>query len=211
MCISTHSEDAAIEKSQFIPMKSVPSRSRSQRTKCESATQQNHECSGSTCSSTIANRRSENSLETLCARFCKLYSNETEPLQIDVAASKLCIQRRRMYEIFNIIQSVGLIARIRTGLYQWQSNEIMIAKLVSLKRSGTETFKKWNLGESIITSGAKTINRKKAISTLMGECFLQVLLSEKFPQPIVLEDVADIVASLVGANASSSIHDQQAS
>lgn len=83
-----------------------------------------------------------------------------------------------MYEIFNIIQSVGLIARIRTGLYQWQSNEIMIAKLVSLKRSGTETFKKWNLGESIITSGAKTINRKKAISTLMGECFLQVLLSE---------------------------------
>nr|CCA19621.1 PREDICTED: similar to vomeronasal receptor V1RD8 pu [Albugo laibachii Nc14] len=174
------------------------SQSKLQDTACESAAQPNYECSGSTCFRTNSNRRNENSLETLCARFYELYNNETEPIQIDVAASKLCIQRRRMYEIFNIIQSVGLIARIRTGLYQWKSKENMVAKIAYLKRTSTETFRNWKSNESIVKSEVNTMNRKKAISTLMGECFIQVLLCERFPQPIVLEDVADIVASLVG-------------
>lgn len=79
------------------------------------------------------NMRKEKSLGYLCERFCQAYRHRTDVISIDEASKELNVQRRRMYEILNIMKSVGLVSRIKTCAYKWEGFETMLQYLKQLQ------------------------------------------------------------------------------
>jgi hypothetical protein len=90
-----------------------------------------------------------------------------------------------MYEILNIIQSVGLVTRIRASFYRWEGYNHMTATLEKLKEEGMRKYGKKtgvkntlsskNDIKSSIESPIK-MNKKKAVATSLGERFIQIFL-----------------------------------
>ncbi|KAJ8753560.1 hypothetical protein K2173_022801 [Erythroxylum novogranatense] len=72
-------------------------------------------------SSHQAYRRKEKSLCLLCTNFLNLYNRDgTEVIGIDEASSKLGVERRRIYDIVNVLEIVGVLARKAKNQYTWK-------------------------------------------------------------------------------------------
>lgn len=152
--------------------------------------------------------RNENSLAYLCQRFCEMYRNHSDPINIDLAAKELGIQRRRMYEILNIIQSVGLVGRLRASFYRWEGQNKMTATLERLKEEGMARITNNSRGVAKNPAAACMSpegQRRKAVATALGERFVQIFLCNEVPQPVILEDIMGHFASCVGGAASTPV------
>ncbi|TMW59458.1 hypothetical protein Poli38472_004527 [Pythium oligandrum] len=147
--------------------------------------------------SPLRDPRNENSLAFLCQRFCDLYRDHPEPINIDLAAKELGIQRRRMYEILNIIQSVGLVARLRASFYRWEGTGKMTATLERLKEDGMARQPKTASAGKKPEGASPDGQRKKAVATALGERFVQIFLCNEVPQPVILEDIMGLFSSCV--------------
>ncbi|XP_031480851.1 E2F transcription factor-like E2FF isoform X2 [Nymphaea colorata] len=65
--------------------------------------------------------RKEKSLGLLCQNFLSLYNREgVESVGLDEAASRLGVERRRIYDIVNVLESVGVLARKAKNQYSWK-------------------------------------------------------------------------------------------
>ncbi|XP_073008032.1 E2F transcription factor-like E2FF [Typha latifolia] len=64
--------------------------------------------------------RKEKSLGLLCSNFVSLYNNDdADSVNLDDAAARLGVERRRMYDIVNVLESVGILARKGRKKYSW--------------------------------------------------------------------------------------------
>ncbi|KAJ7970907.1 E2F transcription factor-like E2FE [Quillaja saponaria] len=78
--------------------------------------------------------RKEKSLGVLCSNFLKLYNREgVGTIGLDDAASRLGVERRRMYDVVNILESVGIIARKAKNQYSWKGFKEIPRALKELK------------------------------------------------------------------------------
>ncbi len=62
------------------------------------------------------------SFNCLCCSFLRLFSNEQETwggVCLDSAAKKLHVERRRIYDIVNVLESVEIVARRAKNKYAW--------------------------------------------------------------------------------------------
>jgi len=67
--------------------------------------------------------RKENSLTSLTMRFMKLLKDSTDgSLDLNVAASSLGVQKRRMYDITNVLEGIGLIKKKLKNQIIWTSD-----------------------------------------------------------------------------------------
>ncbi|CAL0316382.1 unnamed protein product [Lupinus luteus] len=81
--------------------------------------------------------RKDKSLGLLCSNFFKLYNREgTGMIGLDVAANKLGVQRRRMYDVVNILESVGVVARRAKNQYSWKGFKEIPQALKELMEEG---------------------------------------------------------------------------
>ncbi|CAK9139182.1 unnamed protein product [Ilex paraguariensis] len=65
--------------------------------------------------------RKEKSLGLLCSNFLKLYNHDgVDSIGLDNAAIKLGVERRRIYDIVNILESVGVLVRKAKNQYSWK-------------------------------------------------------------------------------------------
>ncbi|XP_058081436.1 E2F transcription factor-like E2FE isoform X2 [Magnolia sinica] len=65
--------------------------------------------------------RKQKSLGLLCSNFLKLYNrDDVESVGLDEAASRLGVERRRIYDIVNVLESVGVLARKAKNRYSWK-------------------------------------------------------------------------------------------
>ncbi|CAI8043574.1 Transcription factor E2F1 [Geodia barretti] len=87
----------------------------------------------STCSSAAADelrsplsteRRTETSLGTLTKRFCDLlHASPDGVLDLNEAAETLHVQKRRIYDITNVLEGVGLITKASKNHIRWKASD----------------------------------------------------------------------------------------
>ncbi|KAL1476442.1 hypothetical protein MTO96_036495 [Rhipicephalus appendiculatus] len=68
--------------------------------------------------------RKEKSLGLLCQAFLALYPEYTEPsdiiiVSLDEVAKHLGVERRRVYDIVNVLESVGMVTKEAKNKYRW--------------------------------------------------------------------------------------------
>ncbi|PKA51484.1 E2F transcription factor-like E2FE [Apostasia shenzhenica] len=78
--------------------------------------------------------RKQKSLGLLCSNFVALYNREdVETVGLDDAAVKLGVERRRIYDIVNVMESVGVLTRKAKNRYLWIGFKGIPAALEQLK------------------------------------------------------------------------------
>ncbi|XP_054814449.1 E2F transcription factor-like E2FF [Prosopis cineraria] len=156
--------------------------------------------------------RKDKSLGLLCSNFFKLYNREgIGTIGLDDAASRLGVQRRRMYDVVNILESVGIVARKGKNLYLWKGFSEIPRALNELKEEGMrEKFdaaycRPAEASKDKETSGSETktdplamtlpktdgCRRDKSLA-LLTENFIKLFLCSDV-EIILLEDAAKIM------------------
>ncbi|XP_057479508.1 E2F transcription factor-like E2FE isoform X2 [Actinidia eriantha] len=81
--------------------------------------------------------RKEKSLGLLCTNFLGLYNkDDVETIGLDDAATRLGVERRRIYDIVNVLESVGILARKAKNRYSWKGFGGIPQALENLKEEG---------------------------------------------------------------------------
>lgn len=87
--------------------------------------------------------RKEKSLSLLCDKFLELFplevpSNTNLFISLDQAAAQLHTERRRLYDIINVLESLQMASKIGKNSYQWYGNRQLLSTLSELKGMAEE-------------------------------------------------------------------------
>ncbi|XP_010501826.1 PREDICTED: E2F transcription factor-like E2FF [Camelina sativa] len=81
--------------------------------------------------------RKEKSLGLLVSNFLRLYNrDDADLIGLDDAAGKLGVERRRIYDVVNILESIGIVARKGKNMYSWRGFGEIPRSLDKLKEEG---------------------------------------------------------------------------
>ncbi|KAG9147791.1 hypothetical protein Leryth_003411 [Lithospermum erythrorhizon] len=81
--------------------------------------------------------RKQKSLGLLCSNFLNLYNREgVDTVGLDDAATRLGVERRRIYDIVNVLESVGILRRKAKNQYTWKGFSAIPQALQELKEEG---------------------------------------------------------------------------
>ena len=110
-------------------------------------------------------RRKDKSLSILCINFMQRYeSMATEnpsmlpEISIDEASQHLAVERRRIYDIINILEAIDVVSRKCKNTYNWHGLKNAEETFYELQKDAVKTFE-----EDAIETGFKTKMEEKVV------------------------------------------------
>uniref|UniRef100_A0A8C3B3G7 Transcription factor E2F7 n=1 Tax=Cyclopterus lumpus TaxID=8103 RepID=A0A8C3B3G7_CYCLU len=137
--------------------------------------------------------RKQKSLGLLCQKFLALYP-DYPPLHspiwisLDEVATSLGVERRRIYDIVNVLESLMIVGRIAKNSYTWYGRLRLEATLEELQRRGRQQGYHLQMDLATKTGG----NRKDKSLRIMSQKFVMLFLVSK-TQTVTLDAAAKIL------------------
>ncbi|XP_068163417.1 transcription factor E2F7 [Antennarius striatus] len=153
--------------------------------------------------------RKQKSLGLLCQKFLALYPDYPPPhcpiwISLDEVATSIGVERRRIYDIVNVLESLMIVGRIAKNSYTWYGRQQLEATLEELQQRGRqqgyhlqmELAKEGGPGrEDDATegdAGNAGSNRKDKSLRIMSQKFVMLFLVSK-TQTVTLDAAAKIL------------------
>uniref|UniRef100_A0A3B4BAK2 Transcription factor E2F7 n=1 Tax=Periophthalmus magnuspinnatus TaxID=409849 RepID=A0A3B4BAK2_9GOBI len=151
--------------------------------------------------------RKQKSLGLLCQKFLALYPDDPPPnspiwISLDKVANSLGVERRRIYDIVNVLESLMIVGRMAKNSYSWYGRRRLESKLMELQRRGREQGYHLQMepgegnGESNPQPGSnpllKPTSDKDKSLRIMSQKFVMLFLVSK-TQTVTLDAAAKIL------------------
>nr|XP_015811112.2 transcription factor E2F7 isoform X2 [Nothobranchius furzeri] len=153
--------------------------------------------------------RKQKSLGLLCQKFLALYPDYPPAhspiwISLDEVSTSLGVERRRIYDIVNVLESLTIVGRIAKNSYIWYGRQRLPATLQELQRRGREQgyHLQMDLNTGARTSGrvreddgdagSAGCNRKDKSLRIMSQKFVMLFLVSK-TQTVTLDAAANVL------------------
>lgn len=110
-------------------------------------------------------RRKDKSLSVLCVNFMQRYESMAAEnpsmlpeISIDEASRHLAVERRRIYDIINILEAIDVVSRKCKNTYNWHGLKNAEETFYELQKDAVKTFE-----EDAIETGFKTKMEEKVV------------------------------------------------
>ena len=96
-------------------------------------------------------KRADKSLGLLCERFVSRYEHmKGIEVTVEDAANQLGVERRRIYDIINILEAVRVVSRVKKNTYTWNGPEILPIVFAELQQEALSVFRDRAIDNGII-------------------------------------------------------------
>ncbi|XP_061923046.1 transcription factor E2F7 isoform X1 [Entelurus aequoreus] len=154
--------------------------------------------------------RKQKSLGLLCQKFLALYpdyppSNKPIVISLDEVATGLGMERRRIYDIINVLESLMMVGRMEKNSYTWHGRLRLEATLEDLQQRGRQHGYHLHMEHAVREAGPShesdggdddnshaAGNRKDKSLRIMSQKFVMLFLVSK-TQTVTLEAAAKVL------------------